>query len=81
MYRHSHSVLGLAALSGGGLHTGGVNLIWTTVLAATLVGAAITVGHIAQGLGLTHPHRLVGGLRRCLSDDADTGERTQPVTS
>src|SRR5438270_9248330 len=38
MYRHSHSGLGLAALSGGGLHRGGVNLIWTTVLAATLVG-------------------------------------------
>jgi hypothetical protein len=80
MYRHSHSVLGLAALSGGALHTGSVNLIWATVLAATVVGAAITVSHIALGLGLTHPHRVVGGLRRHFSDD-DTGENTYPATT
>jgi hypothetical protein len=80
MYRHSHSVLGLAALGGGALHTGGVNLIWATVLAATVVSGAITVGHIALGLGFTHPHRLIGGLRRYFSDDADAGGSTQPAT-
>jgi hypothetical protein len=73
MYRHTHSALGLAALTGGGLHAGGINLLWASVLTATLAGAAITVGHIALGLGFPHPRNLAGGLRRRLTS-GDTSE-------
>jgi hypothetical protein len=70
MYRHSQSALGLSTLAGGALHTGGLNLIWTTVLAATVAGAAITIGHIALGLGLAHPRNLSAGLRRRFSNNS-----------
>ncbi len=79
MYRHSHSVLGLAALTGG-LHSGGVHVIWATVLAATIVGVAMSVGHIALGLGVPHPHVLLGALRRHFADGDDAEKRARPVT-
>src|SRR5690349_18419369 len=80
MYRHSHSFLGLAALTGG-LHSGGVHVIWATVLAATIVGAAVSVSHIALGLGVPHPHVLRGALRRHFAHRDDAEERARPATS
>jgi hypothetical protein len=64
MYRHSHSVLALAALTGGALHPDGVNVIFGTVLAATVAGGAVSVSHIAFGLGLRRPRRFIDALNR-----------------
>lgn len=64
MYRHSHSTLGLAALAGGALHAGGVDLVFATVLAGTAAAALVSVGHIAFALGLPQPHQLLAACRR-----------------
>ena len=74
MYRHSHTALGLAAITAGTVHSGGVHLIWATVVAATAAGAVITATHIAVGLGIPHPQQLLGGLRRRFTNSDEPAE-------